>query len=1154
MNRAIKPLVLSLLVAGALSVSAQNATVCRHASYTLATPSAVSASYTYRWQSSTDDAAWSDLTTWDAYAPYTLTDITAPVYARLQADTNADNVADTLIVHLSLSLYPSAQLLSVSVPAQVCPGSTASVSVAASSGVRFTLQSTADTVGGSVSTVVAGSTSTALTTAAIASTVFHRVIATHTVCGDTDTSHWYKTEPYAAFTAGTIAIAGADTVCYDKTPGVLGIATAFSGGAGMGTYSYQWQSSTDGATGWTAAQGSNTGTTYNAGQLRASVYYRLQARDLCGEPMSSNTVRVHVYSKMTKPRIATAQTGWLCYDSVPSEVRVTTLPTGSTGVYHYQWEDSTGASGWQPIAGAADATSYQPGRLRVDTRFRVVATPEGCGTEHDTSNSVLIKVYERLRAGHVLPVDTTICYNTEARLRVSPSGAAGAGDYRYQWQVSTGGTAFTAATGSTATAQNYATGALTADRYYRVLVSSAAGCSQDYSDTVRVRVRDEFRAGTIAIAGADTVCYDKTPGVLGIATAFSGGAGMGTYSYQWQSSTDGATGWTAAQGSNTGTTYNAGQLRASVYYRLQARDLCGEPMSSNTVRVHVYSKMTKPRIATAQTGWLCYDSVPSEVRVTTLPTGSTGVYHYQWEDSTGASGWQPIAGAADATSYQPGRLRVDTRFRVVATPEGCGTEHDTSNSVLIKVYERLRAGHVLPVDTTICYNTEARLRVSPSGAAGAGDYRYQWQVSTGGTAFTAATGSTATAQNYATGALTADRYYRVLVSSAAGCSQDMSDVVRVRVFRPFEQSMLTADGATILDSACYGFYPSHRNIVPGVVAQGGARPYTYQWVRSTDGVHYAAVGGETDSVYSFSEVIRESAYWRLISTSARGCGSDTSNRLFVKMNPLPSLPVIIGDSVDMCANQQDVEYKVDAVEEGISYQWTVENGTLSSADTLPSVLVSWADRSGGSSKIRLQLTNDITGCQNTKEVEVEISPTYIAPPKTHIKIKTAAYILVCADTTRGAHYAWGYTNKQTHVDVEIPNSDCRYIKLPEAIDTAMYDYYVDIRYGTTPCVTRTYYSKDERSEDWWSDGGGTPTLTVSPNPSKGIVHYKLDTDLKGKYRLTVHDVHGRMVVQKEYSDYVGEVYVKLEVVLPRGMYIITVEADDVVAHEKIVVE
>ena len=334
---------------------------------------------------------------------------------------------------------------------------------------------------------------------------------------------------------------------------------------------------------------------------------------------------------------------------------------------------------------------------------------------------------------------------------------------------------------------------------------------------------------------------------------------------------------------------------------------------------------------------------------------------------------------------------------------------------------------------------------------------------------------------------------------------------------------------------------------------GGARPYGYRWLKSTDGNHYTSIAGETDSIYTFSDVIYETTYLRLESTSSYGCGTDTSNVLIVKMNPLPTLPDIIGDSINLCAKQQDVEYRIDHSEDGIAYKWTVDNGTITSSDTLPSVLISWMEETS-SGTIHLLLKNKVTGCQNSEDVNVDISTTYSAPPKTHIMIKSGASILICADTTHDAHYMWGYTNKQTHEDIVIPNSDCRYIKLPESIDTITYDYFVDVRYGDIPCVTRTYYSRDEQDDDWWSDGGGRPEMTVMPNPSRGEVFYMLDTNIDSNYWVLVYDVYGKLILSEEHDTYVEGIPIRLNTRLVKGLYLISININNTIVSQKIIVE
>jgi hypothetical protein len=98
---------------------------------------------------------------------------------------------------------------------------------------------------------------------------------------------------------------------------------------------------------------------------------------------------------------------------------------------------------------------------------------------------------------------------------------------------------------------------------YRVEQTSGAGCGTLPTSAVTITVYPQLVAGT---ASADqTICYNTAPSQL-TGTAPTGG--NGTYTYQWESSTDGGTTWSPVGGA-TGLNNQPGNLNQTTMYRLK---------------------------------------------------------------------------------------------------------------------------------------------------------------------------------------------------------------------------------------------------------------------------------------------------------------------------------------------------------------------------------------------------------------------------------------------------------------------------------------------------------------------------------------------------------------------------------------------------------
>jgi len=300
--------------------------------------------------------------------------------------------------------------------------------------------------------------------------------------------------------------------------------------------------------------------------------------------------------------------------------------------------------------------------------------------------SLTVTVLPQLTAP-IINASQTICYNsvpTGLTIPTLPTG--GNNSFTYQWQNSPNGTSgWTDISG--ATSSTYAPPALTATTYYQVVVTATGAQSCGIvppSNVVTITVLPQLTAP--AIASSQTICYNAVPSGLTMPTLPTGG--NGTYTYQWQSSADGTTGWTDISGA-TSSTYAPPSLTATTYYHVistaTGTEACGIMPTSNVVSITVLPQLTAPVIASSQT--ICYNTVPTGLTTPTLPTGGNGTYTYQWQSSAdGTTGWTDISGATSST-YAPPALTATTYYHLIATATGaqtCGIM-PTSNVVTITV-------------------------------------------------------------------------------------------------------------------------------------------------------------------------------------------------------------------------------------------------------------------------------------------------------------------------------------------------------------------------------------------------------------------------------------------------------------------------------------
>ncbi|MDP2723554.1 MAG: PKD domain-containing protein, partial [Bacteroidales bacterium] len=453
-------------------------------------------------------------------------------------------------------------------------------------------------------------------------------------------------------------ITGIQQICYNIVPSILEV-TAPTGG--VGTYNFQWQSSTDNIT-FTDIPG-ETGLTYQSiPSLTQTTYFRnVQSCD-CGSK-ETPTITVNVWDEYLPGTKAPDEV--ICFGTLP-QLLTGGAPTGGDGTYLYQWQSSTDNVTFTDIA-TATTLDYQPGMLTSTLYYRLRQT-NTCGLVFTPTTT--ITVLDEFLPGAVSP-DQDLCYNTQPALLSADPPTGGDGNYTYQWQNSTDNITFTDIPG--ATSLTYQPGLLTQTTYYRQ--DQICVCGTVTTATITVNVYPDFLVGSIT--GDQTICYNTVPGTMLTGTAPTGGDG--NYTYQWQSSVNNVT-FNNIGGANL-IDYQPGALTTSTWFRLEqsSGSGCGT-LITNTIEITVYNQFLAGTASGDQT--ICFNTIPALTLSATAPTGADGIYTYQWEKSAAGDPFLPISGATGLVYSEPNALQVTTAYRVVQT-SSCGSVN--TNLVTITV-------------------------------------------------------------------------------------------------------------------------------------------------------------------------------------------------------------------------------------------------------------------------------------------------------------------------------------------------------------------------------------------------------------------------------------------------------------------------------------
>ena len=356
---------------------------------------------------------------------------------------------------------------------------------------------------------------------------------------------------------GAISPASA-TVCSGSTSGTL----TLSGQTGS---VMRWESSTDGFV--TSTPIATTATTYTSGALSTSTQFRavINAGTGCGN-VNSSAAAVTVNATPVGGSISPSTVA-VCNGSTSG---VLTL-SGQTGSV-IRWESCNNAAFTSPVTIANTTTTYTSGALSANKWFRaVVNTGGGCANVY--SASVAVTVTPASVGGSLSPSTVTVCNGSGTTLTLS--GQTGS---IIRWE-SSANASFSAPAAISNTTTTLATGALSANTWYRAVVNNGGGCSDANSAASAVTVQT-----VLAPYGTDNARCGAGAIAL-LATPYGTGETIDWYAA--------ATGGSVL---STGTVYNV-SITANTYYYAQARNTTTGCISAT--RKPIQGIITPPASVTA---------------------------------------------------------------------------------------------------------------------------------------------------------------------------------------------------------------------------------------------------------------------------------------------------------------------------------------------------------------------------------------------------------------------------------------------------------------------------------------------------------------------------------------------------------------------------
>jgi gliding motility-associated-like protein len=451
--------------------------------------------------------------------------------------------------------------------------------------------------------------------------------------------------------------------------------------------------------------------------------------------------------------------GPFCLTGDPGVVTGNT-PSVALPTWSYQWETSTnGGASWTvngPYSSAVLPYQFDPAATSQTLLVRRVILAGGC----DNASNVLTYVIEQSIANNTISADQTLCGTSTPIGLTGTIPTGGNGGYAYQWQSATAfGGPYTNIGG--ANGQNYAPGALSATTYFRRVVTGGV-CAASNSNVITITIQPVIAGNTIS--ANQSFCGSGDPAQL-IGTGTLTG-GNGSYTYQWQESTDGGATWSAA--ASTSATFDPPLITQTTLYRRGVYSgTCFD--NSAPVTITVYPVISNNAISADQSS--CGPFTAATI-IGTTPGGGTGSYTYQWEQNVNGGGWNFIGGAVSA-NYSPGVVSVTTQYRRTVNSLPCS---DVSNVVTITVVPVI-GNNVIDNYQRFCNSGDPAVINAAVLTGGNGTFNYQWESSPNNINWSTIAG--ANAATYDPPFTSATIYYHRLVTSGVCSSTSNTSTVLI---------------------------------------------------------------------------------------------------------------------------------------------------------------------------------------------------------------------------------------------------------------------------------------------------------------------------------------------------------------------------------------
>jgi PKD repeat protein len=339
------------------------------------------------------------------------------------------------------------------------------------------------------------------------------------------------------------------------------------------------------------------------------------------------------------------------------------------------WESSTDGTTWLPVSNST-ATLQYVGLTRT-TQYRAIVQNGNCSTALSTISTITVN--PPAVASNAGP-DISLCNEVSYRLQGNNPGA-----FAGVWTLQSGQTGLTF---GDPTQYNTIVSGLKGGQMYifRWTIKGLPPCGDSFDEVVVNNLAPVIN--TVSIVNP-LVCAGQTITIQGDVPS----GGSGSYTFNWESSTDNIT-WVAITGATSQDLTTS--VTATTYFRRSVNSGPCADFKSNVVKVTTQQAIGN-NIITTTVQDICVNNSPGPITGST-PTGADGNFFYRWQSSPDGTTWTDIPGATNK-DYTPPVLTASTQYRRMVTSTLCaGPQSNISNVISIIVNPNAKAEYTFTND------------------------------------------------------------------------------------------------------------------------------------------------------------------------------------------------------------------------------------------------------------------------------------------------------------------------------------------------------------------------------------------------------------------------------------------------------------------------